>query len=228
MLDGQGDETVTDAASDRRLRQAFETRAVAPRTEVSDELRDRLWLAVSGELPPDDRRELVDRMASDAACAEAWRVAHELWQASQAHAGGLIGPDRIVRWPSNWLLVAATFLIATTIGVASLLKGPPADEFRASPGYIVSSLVQAETPLPRDAFRLQWTPAPEGARYQVRVTTEDLQVLATAADLSVAELIVQPAALARVSNGATVFWQVDVLLPTGERMTSPAFVARVR
>jgi hypothetical protein len=219
---------VIDAASDTRLRRAFETRAAAPATEVSDELRDQIWLAVSGELPAGDRRGLVDRMASDAACAEAWRAAHELWQASQAHAGVMVAPDRMGRWPSRWLLAAATFLIATSIGVVSLLDKPPADEFRASPGYIVSSLVQAETPLPRDGFRLQWTPGPEGARYRIRVTTEDLQVLATASDLTVAEFIVQPTALARLSNGSSVFWQVDVLLATGERMTSPAFVARVR
>jgi hypothetical protein len=219
---------VTDTALDTRLREAFETRAIAPRTEVSDELRDRIWLAVSGELPAADRRQLVDRMASDAACAEAWRAAHELWQAAQAHAGVAIEPDRIARWPSNWLLAAASVLIATTIGVVSLLDTPPADEFRASPGYVVSSLVKAETPLPRDSFRLQWTPGPEGSRYQVRVTTEDLYVLATATGLTDAELVVQPAALARVSDGAIVFWQVDVLLPTGERITSPAFVARVR
>jgi hypothetical protein len=195
---------------------------------VSDELRDRIWLAVSGELPPEDRRELVDRMASNPASAEAWRVAHELWQASRAHTDVVIAPDRMMRWPSNWLLAAATFAIATTIAVASLFNTPPADEFRASSGYIVSSLVQAETPLPRDAFRLRWTPGPEGSRYRVRVTTEDLQVLATAAELTVAELVVQPAALARLSDGGSVFWQVDVMLPSGERITSPTFVARVR
>ena len=228
MPDGQGDETVTDAASDTRLRQAFETRAVAPRTEVSDELRDQIWLAVSGELPPNDRRELVDRMASDAACAEAWRVAHELWQASQAHAGVLIRPDRMVRWPSNWLLVAATFLIATTIGVASLFNGPPADEFRGSPGDIVSSLVQAETPLPRDAFRLQWTPAAEGSLYRVRVMTEDLHALATAENLPAPEFVVASAQLASVPDGAVVFWQVEVSLPTGARVTSATFVVRVQ
>jgi hypothetical protein len=228
MPDGQGDETVIDAASDTRLRQAFETRAAAPGTEVSDELRDRIWLAVSGELPPSDRRALVDRMASDAACAEAWRAAHELWQASRAHVDVTVTPDRMTRWPSNWLLVAATFLIATTIGVVSLFNGPPADEFRASPGYIVSSLVQAETLLPRDGFRLQWTPGPEGSHYRIRVTTDDLQVLATASDLTVAEFVVQPAALARVTSGSSVFWQVEVTPPTGERLTSSTFIARVQ
>jgi hypothetical protein len=227
MPDGQGAEAVTDAAVDTRLRQAFETRAIVPRTEVSDELRDRIWLAVSGELPAADRRELIDRMASDAACAEAWRAACELWQASQGHAGVALRPDRM-GWRSNWLLMAATILIATAVGVVSLLDTPPADEFRASPGYVVSSLVQAETSLPRDSFRLQWTPGPEGSRYQVRVATDDLQLLAIAADLTVAEFVVQPAAFARLTSGSSVFWQVDVTLPTGERITSPTFVARVQ
>jgi hypothetical protein len=99
---------------------------------------------------------------------------------------------------------------------------------RTSPGYTVASLVSDDMPLPRHAFRLQWTPGPDGSRYQVRVTTEDLRELATAADLTAAELIVEPAALATLPDGATVFWQVDVLLPAGERITSPTFAVRVQ
>ena len=78
---------------------------------------------------------------------------------------------------------------ATAIGVVSLLNPPPGDEFRASPAFVVESLVPADAALPRDAFRLRWTPGPEGSRYQVRVTTEDLQVLATAADLTAPEFV---------------------------------------
>jgi hypothetical protein len=217
---------VTDFASDTRLRQAFEALADVPGPEVSDELRDRIWLAVSGELSPDERRDLIDRTASNAACAQAWRVAHALWEASQA--GSRWTHRRGVRWPSPWLVSAAAALVAITVGGMSLIDWVPADQFRASPGLVVSSLIQAETPLPRDAFQLRWTPGPEGSRYQVRVTTEDLQVLVTAADLTVAEFIVGPATLAPLADGRTVLWQVDVLLPEGGRITSPTFIARVQ
>ena len=131
------------------------------------------------------------------------------------------------RWAPRWLAAAAVLLLGTAIGVVSLLNRPPGDEFRASSGFVVESLVPADAALPRDAFRLRWTPGPEGSRYQVRVTTEDLQVLATAADLTAPEFTVEPAVLARLPEGASVFWQVDVSLPNGERLTSPTFITRV-
>ena len=62
----------------------------------------------------------------------------------------------------------------------------------------------------------------------MRVTSDDLQVLATAADLTVPEIVVDPSALAALPAGAGVLWQVDVSLPTGERITSPTFVNRIR
>jgi hypothetical protein len=61
----------------------------------------------------------------------------------------------------------------------------------------------------------------------VRVTTEDLRVLATAADLTAPEFAVEPAVLAGLPAGARVFWQVDVSLPNGERRTSSTFITRL-
>jgi hypothetical protein len=157
-------------------------------------------------------------------------VASELWRASLASAGSGAAANTAglaTRWAPRWLAAAAALLLVTTIGVISLRNRPPGDEFRASPGFVVESLVPAGQALPRDAFRLRWTPGPEGSRYQVRVTTEDLQVLATAADLTAPEFAVDPAAISRLPGGASVFWQVDALLPNGERLTSSTFITRV-
>jgi hypothetical protein len=224
---------VTGFELDARLRRAFASLAESPGPELSDEVRERIWLAVSGELPPGERAELVERTAWDPVCAEAWRAAHELWlalqeePASQESIEPAVVPARTTCWTSPWLAAAAALLVAT-VGVVSLLDRPPADEYRTSPGHTVESLVRGDMPLSRDAFRLRWTPGPDGSRYQVRVTTEDLQVLATAADLTVAELVVEPAAFASLPDGATVFWQVDVSLPTGERITSRTFAVHVQ
>jgi hypothetical protein len=59
------------------------------------------------------------------------------------------------------------------------------------------------------------------------VTTEDLRVLATAADLMTAEFTVEPAVLAELPGGAGVLWQIETSLPNGDRVTSPTFVTRV-
>ena len=217
---------MTGFESDVRLQAAFRTLSESPVPEVSEEVLERIWLAVSGELPPDERRELVDRMASDPACAEAWRVAHELWLCSQGFAEPASSPVPITRWWSPRLAVAAALLLATTAAVVVMLDRTPVDEFRASPGYVVQSLVPVDAPLPRAAFRLRWTPGPQGSRYQVRVTTDDLRLLAAAAPAG-AELLVEPDALLSLPDGATVLWQVDVSLPTGERVTSPTFAVRI-
>jgi hypothetical protein len=218
---------VTKLESDVTLQEAFRSLAALPGPELSDERREQIWLAVSGELPPSERRALIDRIATDAASAEAWRVAHEMWLAFQP-ADRMASHGLVTRWSSRWLAAAATLAVAATIGIVSLLDSAPADEFRAMPGYVVTSLVAADTALPRDGFRLQWMPAPAGSRYQLRVTTEDLQVLATATDLAVTEFVVPRAQLAALPDGATVFWQVDVFLSTGERITSPTFVVHVK
>jgi hypothetical protein len=215
--------------ADERLAQAFRALADAPEIEeVPEELRERIWLAVSGALPPEERRELVERTVTDPACAEAWRVATELWRASQSSAVDEAGAPSApaAQWAPGWLAAAAVLLLGTTI-VISLLNRAPGDEFRASSGFVVESLLPAESALPRAAFTLRWTPGPEGSRYQVRVTTEDLRVLTTAEDLTEAAFAVDPAVLAGLPAGAAVLWQVEASLPGGERRTSPTFVTRV-
>jgi hypothetical protein len=231
MPDGEGTTSVTEArGSDERMAEAFQALGDAPGAEVPEDLRERIWLAVSGELPPEERRELVERTVTDPACAEAWRIANEMWRASQASAAGgdaLAAARPATRWAPRWLAAAAVFLLGMTFGAVHYLTRPPGDEFRASSAMEVRSLIPPDVALPRTAFRLRWTPGPEGSRYQVRVTTEDLQVLATAADLTEPVFAVDPSRLAALSAGASVFWQVDVSLPSGGRLTSPTFIARV-
>jgi hypothetical protein len=217
---------VTDRGSDDRLGEAFRAWSDSSSSEVPDELRERIWRAVSGELPPAERRALVDRLADDPASAQAWRVAHEMWEAAQAAEGRSVVPGPARRWVSPWLAAAAVLVISTGIALVWLLRAPAGDEFRTSPGYVVESLV-ADAPLPRNAFTLRWTPGPAGSRYLVRVTSEDLQLLATGADLTTPVFVVESDRLSNLPSGAGVLWQVEASLPTGERVTSPTFIARV-
>ena len=232
MPHGEGRGTVTELrGSDQRLAEAFQALGDTHATEVPEDLRERIWLAVSGALSPEERRELVERTVIDPGCAEAWRVANELWRASQPRAiggGATVAPGWATRSTTRWLGAAAALLLVCTIGVISLLNRPSDGEFRAASGFVVESLVPPDLALPRDAFRLRWTPGPEGSRYQVRVTTEDLKLLATAADLTTPEFAVDPAVLAGLSSGARVFWQVDVSLANGERRTSSTFITRLK
>jgi hypothetical protein len=124
---------------------------------------------------------------------------------------------------------AAGVLIAVSIGLVIQLSPPTVeDTFRDSDRYAVDSLVTSDTALPRDAFRLRWTPGPEGSRYHVRVTTQDLTVLTTASDLLTPELVVASDRLATLPSGSQVFWQVDVVLPEGNTVSSQTFVVTVQ
>ena len=64
-----------------RLKSAFLALAGTSADECSDDEIDRIWRAASGELDADARRNLVDRMASSPAAAEAWRVAQAMREA---------------------------------------------------------------------------------------------------------------------------------------------------
>ena len=217
--------------SDERLADAFKAIADPSEADVPDRDRERIWLAVSGVLPAEERRALVEQMATSPAYAEAWRVAHEMWRASRGDTAAIAHmPESQYarRWTPQWVAAAAVLLVGTTIGLVSLREQQQVDQFRSSPGYVVQSRVPDAGALPRDAFRLQWAAGPEGSRYRIRVTTEDLVVLATAADLAAPEFSVAAPLLSHLPPGATVLWQVDAYLPDGERVTSRTFVTHVR
>ena len=167
---------------------------------------------------------MVDRMARDAALAESWRVARDLYREAPRGAGST--PVR--RSIPSWMAAAAALLVAVGIGVILRISTPVDDAFRDSDQYVVNALVPSDATLSRDAFRLRWTPGPTGSRYHLRVTTEDLKVLTTVSDLTTPEFVVSRDVLSTVTAGSQVFWQVDAVLPEGNTVSSPTFVVKVQ
>jgi hypothetical protein len=219
-----------DLARTETLRTAFQALGDRAKAECSADDLDRVWRAVAGELSPEERRALVDRLAADPALAEAWRVAHEVRAAGQLDAR--TGPSAARRspiWFRGWMAAAAVFLVAVS-GIVLVQRFQPGmdDTFRTTDRASVESLVPAGAGLPRADFRLRWTAGPPDTRYQVRVTTADLQVLTIAADLAAAEFLVPAEALSPVRSGEPVLWQVDATFPGGERVSSPTFTTRVQ
>jgi hypothetical protein len=223
----------SDRAADDRLRTAFYALGESARDDCTADELDRIWRAVSGELPPDERRDVVERVAASPACAEAWRVAHLLWTEAQggavAQEGSSPAPPTSRTWTApSWLAAAAVLLIGVGVAVVSQVGRESGDTFRDSTRYGIESLVPAGTTLARDAFRLRWTPGPDGSRYDVRVTTEDLQVLESVSGLTAPELALDRELLTPVAAGGRVLWQVDVTLPSGVRVSSQTFIVRVQ
>jgi hypothetical protein len=208
-----------------RLREAF--RALSE-TEGGGEVdAQQVWRAVAGELPPEERLEVIDKVALEPGYAEAWRLATELFEAS----GGSIAAHTASRRRaqtfslSPYVLAAAAVLFVGFIGVlVSRNLAPREPVYR---GELVAPLAGAEESLPRDAFRLRWQ-APEGARFDVRVTTEDLRVLDTASGLTTPEHTVPAEMLEGLESGAKVFWQVEATLPDGSTIQSGTFITEVK
>ena len=219
-----------DRAPDETLKAAFQGLGDAGRRECSSDDLDRVWRALDGTLAAEERRELVDRLATDPALAEVWRVAHELRAAGGLDVDARAAPvqQRTAGWQRSWLAAAA--LVLAAIGAVFVFQRmrPVDDTFRTADGYSIESLIGGDAALPRSEFRLRWRPGPPDTRYQVRVTTEDLQVLNVAADLAAAEYVVPADALAPVPSGVRVLWQVEARLPGGERVASETFTTAVR
>jgi hypothetical protein len=224
MSHAEGDATVTDRhLTDEELRQAFQSLGQTSREEPSAADLDQVWRAVAEQLPAEERRALVDRMARDAALAESWRVARDLYREAPRGAGS----TRVRRSIPSWMAAAAALLVAVGIGVILRISTPVDDAFRNS-DHVVNSLVPSDAALSRDAFRLRWTPGPTGSRYHLRVTTADLKVLTTVSDLTTPEFVVSRDLLSTMTAGSQVFWQVDVVLPEGNTVSSPTFVVKVQ
>jgi putative zinc finger protein len=188
----------------------------------------QLWSTLRRELPDDERRAVVEHLASCPSCAEAWRLAVAV---AREEAPGLsVAPPRrsAVSGPRRGfvlLLAAATMVLA--LGAiwrwrVPQLPAPPG--FREASDPAVHSLLPEGKVLPRDACQLRWSAGPPGSRYDLRVTTESLQVVVTAQGLSEPSHRVPEAALALLAPGSRLLWRVEVLLPDGHRVDSPTFL----
>jgi hypothetical protein len=212
--------------TNERMRTAFQSLAETTDGECSDHDRERIWLAVTGKLSASERLDLVDRMAREPVLAEAWRIASELADAMPKDAA-LQRRHRFLPAGRSLAAVAGVVLIMAAGVMLMNRSSSRVDTLRTSDELVVEPLVPEGTTLSREAFRLRWTPGPPESRYQVRVTTEDLRVVASAFDLTMPELVVQPEALAQIAPGTPLLWQVDVIAPDGSRMSSRTFTARV-
>jgi hypothetical protein len=213
--------------SDDVLRQAFQSLPVSPVRECAPDDTDRVWRALTGELPAAERRRLVARLASDPALAEVWRIAEQVQRTAPASVRAPSPSPGSNRWAISWIAAAAMLTLAVATSLILRRDGSNEPAWRDSIPVRVESLVSAGAELPRDAFRLRWSAGGAGARYDVRVTTEDLTPVATATDLGEPEVTVDPARLSGVPGGSRILWQVETLLPGGERIVSPTFVVRI-
>jgi hypothetical protein len=170
---------------------------------------DRIWLAVRGELPPDELREIVDHIATCPACAEDWRIAMAFEEESRGDVPVPAPAPRsfvaTVRQRA-WMAIAASVLVAF-IGFQGFHFFQPKPEYRGGDETGIQSLVEGPS-LPRDAFILRWTPVAGAEAYNLEVMTVGLDHLYSAEGLTTTTCQIPPASLARLRSGDKVHWMV--------------------
>jgi len=184
---------------------------------------ERLVESARGGLSRADDRQVLLHIGECTACAAGWKIAREV-------AGGRVaGSGSARRGWVRWAAAAAMLIAA--VGGSYLVLSPNRTEapaYREQADWILESAIEESTPLPRDAFLLRWTAAPEGAVYDIVVTDPRLKTLARGSGISRPEFLVPEAALRDVPSGGRVLWQVSVRLSDGRGVESPTFFAVAR
>jgi hypothetical protein len=223
------------------LQQAFTSMPAGVRGEDCPE-PERLWAAVRLKLPAEQRREIVQHVAVCAACAEDWRVTWKLSQ--EQHAADDRDPNGVVirgpwtRFRNAFPQVAAAApqlaaaaLVVLAVGVAGwFFHDAPESTFRgetATPAQPAEGITPDGATLSRDEFVLRWT-ATEKATYNLKVMTDDGEILEDESGLPKAEFRVPPEVFEEVPSGSALLWQVEVADPvTGNTKNSQSFTAYV-
>ncbi len=191
---------------------------------------DSIWEALRGGMSARSTVAIVEHTSRCHACAEAWRLGHELAgqrraETSEVARATAFRAPAFGVWAS--LAAAALLLIAVGIGVVIPPPGQHPDVTRASPEGTIRSLVEATAPLPRDACVLKWSAEAAGTRYTLRVGTQDLTPIASVQRLEQPEYQVPESSLETLPPGATIVWRVEATLPDGRRIASQAFMNKI-
>jgi hypothetical protein len=93
---------------------------------------------------------------------------------------------------------------------------------------MIRPLVPTDTSLPRQDFTLRWSSGPDGARYDLVVTTVDLEVIADVRGLDRPEHQVDAARLAPLAAGTRLLWRVVAHMPDGSTLSSATVGVSVR
>jgi hypothetical protein len=215
-------------ARDERLRESFASIAEIAGSGTGCPPAERLWDSARGRLSRRETEEVVLHLGECSACAAAWRLAREL--GVERDRGRVLASS--VAWlRGSWVPIAtAAALLVVAAGVViqqRFTRERPA-EYRATTYACAVSLVPQGEPLPRGRCVLRWSACPQGSTYDVRVTTENLEIVARARELDQPEFVVPEESLRSVPTAGRILWQVTAHLSDGGVTESPSYMAEVR
>jgi hypothetical protein len=213
--------TAPDPVLDR-LRQAFAADG-AIRTDCPD--GDALWRLASGSAESALAARIADHLPRCPSCVVALRLAHELGESPRPRAGAATSMRRVA---FTGIVVAVAASVLVWLGMRNV--PPPHDEptiYRGpTPGAEVLAPLDPDRAIAATDALLRWSPGPPGTRYDVYVSSENLDEIASAQELDVPEFRV-PADALTASRGAVVLWSVEARLPDGTLIVSSTWTTRV-
>lgn len=220
--------SVPDPPDLERLRQAFRS---APSDAADSATLDtaEIFDAVHGNLSPEARAAIVDRLVMDPGAAEAWRLAVDLAPPDAAGTLPATTPPPVItttpwwKWAAVAASLVAALTAATTFYTVCCTSEPV---YRSATGTTIASLLPEGEVLARREPVLRWT-AIDGARYRVRVLSTALDPLVESDELATAEYRIPEAVLATLASGTEVLWQVEARAPDEAIAVSPTFTVRV-
>ncbi|MFQ5524641.1 MAG: hypothetical protein ACE5GX_00135 [Thermoanaerobaculia bacterium] len=187
-----------------------------PAGEIMDAVRD--------ELDPSALRRVLGHVASCGACTEAWRLAEEVEKSEPADARASRSVS--LGWQkAASVLAAAALVVVIGLVIGQPLQGP--EPVTRSAGVAGVKLEIGSEPLPRDKCLLRWT-AYEDARYEVIVSTEDLDAVSKAVDLDRPEYLVPAELLPADRSIERLLAYIEVQRPGEGTIASGTFPFSVR
>ncbi len=208
-----------------RLREALARADKRSRPAADCSAHEMIWAAASGQLQPEEVRELLRHGAGCASCGQAWRLAADLIHASgSARASGSHQRAGIA---TAWAAAAAILILGSAALLLPAREPAPDAAYRSQGSDAITALVPDRAALPRAAFRLSWSAAGGRAHYQVTVATADLRTLHVSPWLTQTEHTVPKAKLADLPAGLALVWTVQTILADGRQVASPAFLVRL-
>ena len=177
---------------------------------------DALCRLVLGELSKADAATIASHVATCAACAEGLLIARDLVAPAPPRRTSGVSVGAVAAIAAGLLLV----VLGSPNRVEPLERPPHSGTPRGGESPLRPT---SPSSMARDAFELSWSPAPEGARYDVVVLSETLEVVVQARDLDTPRWSVSADALDGVAPGATLLWRVTRRVRDETTTTSPTW-----
>lgn len=207
------------------LEQAFSTGEMH-RTPGGCPSEDELWASAAGELSPPDDENVILHLARCSECSSIWRLARELLPEDHLKESSVVSIDRGRRsktWRKALLPAAAVVLVGVGLGAGLFLRSGPssAPVFREQLDDAMISPAPDSDRLPRAACHLRWTRGPAGTRYDLVVTDDELNILATVKGLNEPEYTLPREEIP--TSATKLLWRVTARLPDGRTVASDTF-----